>query len=76
VYSVIGPLLLSMAGIIFGAKAVAGLEDRHVLDLLLANPISRQRSLRGSRSISSPHRCPPVTPADDAVPLVVRRGRR
>jgi ABC-2 type transport system permease protein len=43
VYSAIGPLLLSMAGIMFGAKAVAGLEDRHVLDLLLANPISRQR---------------------------------
>jgi ABC-2 type transport system permease protein len=43
IYSLIGPLLLSMAGIVFGAKAVAGLEDRHVLDLLLANPISRQR---------------------------------
>jgi ABC-2 type transport system permease protein len=41
VYALIGPLLLTMAAIILGARAVAGPEDRHVMDLYLANPISR-----------------------------------
>lgn len=42
IYALIGPLLLSMAAIILGARAVAGPEDNHVMDLLLANPISRR----------------------------------
>jgi ABC-2 type transport system permease protein len=41
IYSLIGPLLLCMAAIIFGARAIAGPEDHHVMDLFLANPISR-----------------------------------
>jgi ABC-2 type transport system permease protein len=43
VYSLLGPLLLSMAAIILGARAVAGPEDSHVMDMFLANPISRTR---------------------------------
>jgi ABC-2 type transport system permease protein len=43
VYSLVGPLLLVMAAIVLGARAVAGPEDRHTMDLLLANPISRRR---------------------------------
>lgn len=42
VYSLIGPLLMCMAAIMLGARAVAGPEDRHTMDLLLANPISRR----------------------------------
>ena len=43
VYSLLGPLLLSMAAIILGARAIAGPEDSHVMDMFLANPISRRR---------------------------------
>jgi ABC-2 type transport system permease protein len=43
IYSLIGPLLLIMAAVILGARAVAGPEDSHVMDLLLANPISRRQ---------------------------------
>lgn len=42
VYSLVGPLLLSMVAIMLGARAIAGPEDNHVMDLLLANPISRR----------------------------------
>lgn len=42
VYSLIGPLLMCMAAIMLGARAIAGPEDRHTMDLLLANPISRR----------------------------------
>jgi ABC-2 type transport system permease protein len=38
-----GPLLLIIYAINAGANAVAGEEDRHTLDLLLANPVSRTR---------------------------------
>lgn len=38
-----GPLLLIIYTITAGASAVAGEEDRHTLDLLLANPVSRTR---------------------------------
>lgn len=38
-----GPLLLIIYSVTAGASAVAGEEDRHTLDLLLANPISRTR---------------------------------
>ena len=38
-----GPLLLIIYSVAAGASAVAGEEDRHTLDLLLANPISRTR---------------------------------
>lgn len=38
-----GPLLLIIYCITAGASAVAGEEDRHTLDLLLANPVSRTR---------------------------------
>jgi len=42
IYALIGPLLLIMASAILGARAIAGPEDRHVMDLFLANPISRR----------------------------------
>lgn len=38
-----GPLLLIIYSVTAGASAIAGEEDRHTLDLLLANPISRTR---------------------------------
>lgn len=41
--SFMGPLLLLMYAITSGAAAVAGEEDRHTADLLLANPVSRRR---------------------------------
>lgn len=42
VYALLGPLLLCMVAIMLGARAIAGPEDNHVMDLLLANPISRR----------------------------------
>jgi ABC-2 type transport system permease protein len=41
--SFMGPLLLILYAVVAGGSAVAGEEDRHTLDLLLANPISRAR---------------------------------
>jgi ABC-2 type transport system permease protein len=41
--SFMGPLLLILYAVSAGAAGVAGEEDRHTLDLLLANPISRTR---------------------------------
>ncbi|MGI5146309.1 ABC transporter permease subunit [Plantactinospora sp. CA-294935] len=43
IYTVFVPLLLIMAAIVFGTRAIAGPEDAGVLDLLLANPISRRQ---------------------------------
>ena len=37
------PVLLSIVAVLWGSDAVAGEEERHTLDLLLANPISRRR---------------------------------
>jgi ABC-2 type transport system permease protein len=42
-----GPLLLIIYAINAGASAIAGEEDRHTLDLLLANPVSRTRIVLG-----------------------------
>lgn len=41
--SFLGPLIVIMYGVVAGAAAVAGEEDRHTLDLLLATPVSRPR---------------------------------
>ncbi|MGZ4625205.1 MAG: ABC transporter permease [Kineosporiaceae bacterium] len=41
--SFLGPMILLIYAIVAGASAVAGEEERHTLDLLLANPISRGR---------------------------------
>lgn len=41
--TLMGPLLLLVYGIGGGAAALAGEEERHTLDLLLANPIHRSR---------------------------------
>jgi ABC-2 type transport system permease protein len=41
--SFMGPLLLILYAVVAGSSAVAGEEDRHTLDLLLANPVSRPR---------------------------------
>jgi ABC-2 type transport system permease protein len=41
--SFIGPMVLLLYTITAGASAIAGEEDRHTLDLVLANPISRAR---------------------------------
>lgn len=43
VYGVIGPLLLILFATTLGARGVAGPEEAGVLDLYLANPISRRR---------------------------------
>jgi len=42
-FSLMTPLLLIVFGIGAGAAAVAGEEDRHTLELLLANPVGRSR---------------------------------
>lgn len=41
--SLMAPLLVLLYAVTTGAAAVAGEEDRHTLDLLLANPVSRAR---------------------------------
>lgn len=41
--SFLGPLIVIMYAVVAGSAAVAGEEDRHTLDLLLANPVSRAR---------------------------------
>lgn len=41
--SFMAPLVVLLYAVVAGAGAVAGEEDRHTLDLLLANPISRSR---------------------------------
>ncbi len=41
--SFMGPLLLILYAVMAGAAAVAGEEDGHTLDLLLANPLGRTR---------------------------------
>ncbi len=47
VFGLIGPLLLIMSAAIFGTRGVAGPEEAGVLDLYLANPISRRRFVLG-----------------------------
>ncbi len=42
-FSLMAPLLLIVFSIGAGASAIAGEEDRHTLELLLANPVSRRR---------------------------------
>ena len=41
--SFLGPLIVILYAVVAGGAAVAGEEDRHTLDLLLANPVSRAR---------------------------------
>lgn len=41
--SFMGPMLLLIYAVTAGASAIAGEEDRHTLDLVLANPIGRGR---------------------------------
>jgi ABC-2 type transport system permease protein len=41
--SFLGPLIVILYAVVAGSAAVAGEEDRHTLDLLMANPISRAR---------------------------------
>lgn len=41
--SFLGPLIVIMYAVVAGGAAVAGEEDRHTLDLLLSNPVSRAR---------------------------------
>ena len=41
--SFLGPLIVILYAVVAGAAAVAGEEDRHTLDLLLANPVGRSR---------------------------------
>ena len=42
-FSLVLPLLLLIAAIAAGARVIAGEEEAHTLDLLLANPVSRTR---------------------------------
>ena len=41
--SFLGPLIVILYAVVAGGAAVAGEEDRHTLDLLLATPVSRAR---------------------------------
>jgi ABC-2 type transport system permease protein len=41
--SLMGPVLLLLYTVTAGAASIAGEEDRHTMDLLLANPVSRSR---------------------------------
>ncbi len=45
--SFIGPLLVLLYAIAAGSGAVAGEEDRHTMDMVLANPVSRGRLVVG-----------------------------
>ena len=44
-FSVLGPLLLVVFGVVRGASVIAGEEESHTLDQLLANPVSRWQLL-------------------------------
>ncbi len=41
--SFMGPILLLIYAVVAGVSAVSGEEDRHTMDILLANPVSRAR---------------------------------
>ena len=43
IFSLMAPLLLSVFSILWGADLTAGEEQRHTIDILMANPISRRR---------------------------------
>ena len=43
IFSLTAPLLLSVFSILWGADLTAGEEQRHTIDILMANPISRRR---------------------------------
>lgn len=43
IFSLTGPLLLSIFAILWGADLIAGEEQRMTIDVLMANPISRSR---------------------------------
>ena len=43
VFSFLAPLLFVMVGVMYGSDATSGEEDRHTIDLLLANPVARWR---------------------------------
>ncbi len=43
VFSLTGPLLLSIFAIIWGSDLTAGEEQRRTIDILMANPVSRRR---------------------------------
>ena len=45
VYSIFAPVVILVYAVIRGSGAIAGEEQAHTLDLLLANPISRERVL-------------------------------
>lgn len=44
-FSVMAPLLIVVFAILWGSDLIAGEEERHTIDVLLANPISRRRLL-------------------------------
>ena len=45
IFSLVGPMLLIVLGVLWGGDMIAGEEDRGTMDLLLANPVSRRRVL-------------------------------
>jgi len=45
VFSLMGPLLLTIFGVLWGSDLTAGEEERRTIDVLLANPVSRGRVL-------------------------------
>ena len=45
VFSFMAPLLIVIFAVLWGGDVIAGEEERHTIDLLLANPVSRRRIL-------------------------------
>ena len=43
IFSLMGPLLLVILAVLWGSDLTAGEEERHTIDVLLANPVSRRR---------------------------------
>ncbi len=68
VFGLIGPLLLIMSAAIFGTRGVAGPEEAGVLDLYLANPISRRRFVLGRFPARSPAGAAPCSPSPAGSP--------
>ncbi len=43
IFSLMGPILVVLLALLWGSDLTAGEEERHTIDLLLANPVSRRR---------------------------------
>ncbi len=46
IYAITAPLVILVVTIVMGARALAGEEERHTMDLLLSNPVTRTQLIR------------------------------